>query len=166
MSLSLKLPHYFKIGLGLVGLILTWVVQQTNAGDLVIPATAMSVILVLKTLIGVLSTSADPSKNTAAVLAQSALRTLCILSVCVFALGVAGCPAAVPVVGPGTACVGAVVEDAVAGKTLAQILADPALSSCVTTVEDVITILLGSSDPRLAGAPALAEARTARAARK
>ena len=163
--MSLKLPHYFQIGLGLAGVILTWVVQQTTSGDLVLPASVMSVILVLKTLIGVLSTSAVPGKNTAAVLAQSALRTLCLLSVVVFAAAaIAGCPQAVPVVGPGSACVGAVVEDAVAGKSIAQILADPSLSSCVTTVEDVVTILLGSSDPRVATSQALAEAKAHRAA--
>jgi hypothetical protein len=72
--------------------------------------------------------------------------------------GVIGCkPAAAPV----AACVSTVIEDAVSGMSIAQIIA-AAGPGCVTDAEDVIAILIGSTDARLTATPALAEAKTVR----
>ena len=72
-----------------------------------------------------------------------------------------GCPAAVPVVGPVASCVSTVIADALKGDSIAQILAD-AGPACVTSAEEVITILLGSSDPAVQQTPAFAEATAKR----
>jgi len=73
----------------------------------------------------------------------------------------AGCPAAVPVVGPVASCVSTVLADALKGDSIAQILAD-AGPSCVASAEEVITILLGSTDPAVQQTPAFAEAAAKR----
>jgi hypothetical protein len=67
------------------------------------------------------------------------------------------CPAAVP----GVSCVAEVLSDALKGDSLAQILAD-AGPTCVTSVEEIITILLGSDDPRVQASPAYQEAAAKR----
>ena len=65
--MKLTLPHYVMLGLGLATVVLTWVMQQESSGALVLPATVVSALVVLKTIIGIFSTSANPAANEAAV---------------------------------------------------------------------------------------------------
>jgi hypothetical protein len=74
--MKLTLPHYFQIGLGLVAVILTWVMQQNSSGALVLPAAVVSALVVLKTVIGVFSTSANPDANVAAVSRAAATKVI------------------------------------------------------------------------------------------
>lgn len=76
-------------------------------------------------------------------------------------LALCACPPAVPVVGPVSACVTTVVQDAIAGMTIDQILAN-AGPGCVADAEQVISILLGTSDPRVKGTLAYGQALAAR----
>ena len=51
--MKLTLPHYVMLGLGLATVVLTWVMQQESSGALVLPATVVSALVVLKTIIGI-----------------------------------------------------------------------------------------------------------------
>lgn len=83
------------------------------------------------------------------------MRNLVLVALAAYLVG---CPAAVP----GVSCVAEVLADALKGDTIAQILVD-AGPTCVTSAEEIITILLGSTDPKVQASKAYGEAITARA---
>ena len=85
---------------------------------------------------------------------------LCVALACM--TGLVACPQAVPAVVPVASCVAKVTDDALKGMTIAQIVAD-AGPGCVVDAEEVIAILLGSKDPRVAGTPAFKASVVARA---
>ncbi|MHB8330781.1 MAG: hypothetical protein ACYDDA_05245 [Acidiferrobacteraceae bacterium] len=64
------------------------------------------------------------------------------------AVMLAGCPAAAPAVGPAANCASIVIADALKGMTLAQIFAD-AGPSCGNDLAQIVTELLGSTDPNV-----------------
>jgi hypothetical protein len=70
---NLKVGHWVQMALGLVLLVLTWVLDQQAHGALALPASVMSALLVLKTVLGLLTPSVIPSTNIAAV-AKASLR--------------------------------------------------------------------------------------------
>ena len=72
------------------------------------------------------------------------------------------CGNAAAAVSPGAACVASVIQDALSGMTIAQIVA-AAGPGCVTDAEDVVTILIGSGDPRVGSTMAFAQAQALRA---
>lgn len=103
-------------------------------------------------------------------LAASAAKVRAVLPLvfvaAVAAIGVAtqtGCPSAVPVVGPAASCVSAVIADALAGMTVAQILTKEG-AGCVADASEIVTILLGSKDPAVQQTKAFAMAKAMRAA--
>jgi hypothetical protein len=65
--MNLKLPHWAQLTLALTIVIVTWTVQQTQAGNLVLPATVISVLTLVSTVLGILSSSAVPLNNARAV---------------------------------------------------------------------------------------------------
>lgn len=72
------------------------------------------------------------------------------------------CAAGAAAVVPAASCVASVIEDAVAGMSIPQIVA-AAGPGCVTDAEDVVAILLGSTDARLPQTTAYAQAKAIRA---
>lgn len=76
----MKLPHYVLVVFGAVGVVLTWVMDQQAQGQLTIPATVMTLLLVAKTAIGILSSSASDNVNKEAVrrAATKASGLLCL----------------------------------------------------------------------------------------
>jgi hypothetical protein len=161
--MNVKAPHYLQIALSLASVIVVWAVQQTTAGNLVLPAAVISALTLVQTVLGLFSTSVSSSRNAAAAVAASALRTLMVVSmVALTGVLVAACPAAVPIVGPAADCGVAIIEDAVAGMSVAQIVAKEG-QRCGVDFAAVVATLLGSKDPRLEGKPAMVEARAARA---
>lgn len=79
------------------------------------------------------------------------------------ALLLSACPQAAAVVPPVFDCGSAIVQDALAGKTLAQIEADVG-PRCGQDLIAIITGLLGSKDPSVEATPAYAEAVRLKAA--
>ena len=76
----------------------------------------------------------------------------------------AGCPQTVAAVAPTLDCGVAVVEDAVAGLSVPEIVAKEG-ARCGADAEAVIAALLASRDTRLVGTPALRSARLSRGLR-
>ena len=54
---NLKLPHWAQLMCGFLVVATAWTVQQSNSGDLTLPAVAVSVLTVLQTVLGLLSPS-------------------------------------------------------------------------------------------------------------
>lgn len=73
---NLKLPHWAQMLIALAAVVVTWIMQQSAAGTLVLPAVAMTALVVLNTIIGILSPSAKPSVNASAVKAAAATTIL------------------------------------------------------------------------------------------
>lgn len=119
---------------------------------------------ILDALKRILTGQSAPAQRAAKVareaLAQSVLKTLSVLCLLVLV----ACAQAIPAAVAGAPCVATVIQDAISGMTVAQIVA-AAGPGCVKDAEDVFTILLGSSEPKLAGTRALGEARAARGIR-
>ena len=90
------------------------------------------------------------------------LSPLALLSFLALFASLAGCPQAVPAVVPGASCVASVIADALQGMTVAEIVT-AAGPGCVTDAEEVVTILLGSKDPRVAATVAFKTAVSLRA---
>ena len=86
---------------------------------------------------------------------------LALLSFLALVASLAACPQAVPAVAPAASCVASVVSDALQGMTLDEIV-KAAGPGCVTDAEEVITILLGSPNPRVAATPAYKTAASRR----
>jgi hypothetical protein len=51
----MKLPHWAQLTLGLAVIIITWVMQKQASGDLTLPAIVMTVLVTIKTAIGLLT---------------------------------------------------------------------------------------------------------------
>jgi hypothetical protein len=79
------------------------------------------------------------------------------LPIPVLAALLSACPPVAPVVAPTSSCVTKVIEDALKGMTVQQIV-DDAGPGCVTDAAQVITILLGSDSPGVAKTSAYREA--------
>lgn len=96
---NLKLPHWAQILLGLATVVLAWVMQQESSGALVLPAAAVTAITLVKTLVGVFSSSASPATNIVA--GKMAARKLAgiagaTLALCVILGGSLACQACSP----------------------------------------------------------------------
>jgi len=87
---------------------------------------------------------------------RAQLAFAALFAVCLF-----GCPQAVPAVVPVASCVARVTADALQGMTLDEIV-KAAGPGCVTDAEEVITIILGSPNPRVAATPAYKTAASRR----
>jgi hypothetical protein len=72
-SLDIKLPHWAALVIALVGIIITWVLQQEAAGTLVLPALAVTVLLAIQPILTWLSPSASPAMNRMAVARHDSL---------------------------------------------------------------------------------------------
>jgi ABC-type transport system involved in cytochrome bd biosynthesis fused ATPase/permease subunit len=55
--MAMKLPHWAQVTLGLAVVVVTWVVQQQSAGNLTLPAAAVTVLTTLNTFMGLVSPS-------------------------------------------------------------------------------------------------------------
>lgn len=71
---------------------------------------------------------------------------------------VVGCPQAVPVVGPGATLTACITSDALAGKSIVDIVKD-----CATDLETVVVALVNAEDPGILASKAHAEAMNIRA---
>ena len=61
--MNITLPHWAQMALGVTTVILVWVMQQESSGQLVLPAAAVSAIVLVKTIIGLLTPSISLAAN-------------------------------------------------------------------------------------------------------
>lgn len=61
--MNLQLPHWAQLLVAFLVVAGTWVVQQNAAGNLVLPAAALTALTVILTALGMLSGSALKSKQ-------------------------------------------------------------------------------------------------------
>jgi hypothetical protein len=169
----MKLPHWAQLGIALSVVVVTWIVQQTTSGALVLPAAAVSALTILQTVLGIFSTSASPTRNAVAVAAARTLSVFGLLAGLAFVAGSAtSCAQAKTIVDELVAIDKIVVDDLVAGKTDVAIVNDveAALGASVP-VEIVTDIVLNIVNDLLAtgllskhyGPAAVLNAQTAQA---
>lgn len=73
---NFQLPHWAQLALGLAVVVITWVVQQTQTGALVLPAAAISGLTLALTILGILTPSASTAANKRAVSEEIANKTI------------------------------------------------------------------------------------------
>jgi len=134
----MKLPHWAQLVLALAVVVITWVMQQAAAGQLVLPAIAITVLTIVKTAIGMLTDSVPTgmAQKRAARLAAGSLSALVLLVLFAFAaVGCSGCGASLnpAVVGPsvdlGVCVIESVATDVAAGKPWSVCVTD-AVANC------------------------------------
>jgi hypothetical protein len=87
------------------------------------------------------------------------------LSIAAITMALAACPQAIGAVVPALDCGVAIVEDAVSGLTIDQIVTKES-ARCGADATAIINVLLASTDPRLAGTKAMADERVTAAKTK
>jgi hypothetical protein len=70
---KLTLPHWAGLALGIATIFLTWAMQQQASGQLVLPAIAVTVLVVVSKIVGLLSVSVNPAANARAAIATGAV---------------------------------------------------------------------------------------------
>lgn len=163
---QIKLPHWAFMALGLVAIVITWIMNQQADGQLVLPATVLTVLTVLRTVIGMLAPSVSAKVNVAAarraptvppmaVLLLVGLAFLLVPFTGVILTACANGGAVAPIVQPVADLTAKIIADALKGMTVAQIVED--------TGADILTVfeaLLGSHDASVLKSPAFQEAMT------
>ena len=61
--MKFTLHHWAGLALGIATIILTWAMQQQASGQLVLPAIAVTVLVVVSKIVGLLSVSVNPAAN-------------------------------------------------------------------------------------------------------
>lgn len=161
---NFKLPHWAQLVLAFAVVGITWLMQQSSAGNLVLPATLVTVLVAVKTVIGLFSDAVDTSGGSGPKAYAGSLKP-----------NYSSAPSAPPksfratLLFPATAvllmgCTAAffptldkveqlVLNDLAAGKTPEQVEADVATLLCgsnvaplcvdaVVVVNDVVTVLV------------------------
>jgi len=59
----MRLPHWLQLALAFLGVAITWVIQQTTAGNLTLPAVAITVLTALNTTIGLFTDSVQGASD-------------------------------------------------------------------------------------------------------
>lgn len=149
----MKLPHWAQLLLAFAVVALTWVMQQASAGNLVLPAMAITVLTIVKTAIGMLS----DSMKTSAARAAGAVITGLVFAL--FAVRVLTACFGAGAVAPTIAFADCVAVDAFEKKPIATIVVD-----CGGDVPAVIAALVTSMDAKVLSSPAFEEATRAKAA--
>lgn len=149
----MKLPHWAQLLLAFAVVALTWVMQQASAGNLVLPAMAITVLTIVKTAIGMLS---DSMKTSAARAAGAVITMLVFAFFSVRVLTACFGPGAVV---PTLTFVECVAADAVEDKPIASIVTD-----CGGDVPAVIAAIVTSQDAKVLSSPAFSEATRTKAA--
>ena len=130
----MKLPHWAQLVLGLLVVVIAWVMNQTASGALVLPAAVLTLLTIVKTVIGIMSDAAGvPSQAEKRGFAPFKLVLALAAAGCLFAGGVAitACPpgATVPptVVDTGACVLDVVSKDMLAGMAFPQAVEDAAI---------------------------------------
>lgn len=152
--MSLKLPHWAQLVLAFVVVSIAWAMKEQAAGELTLPASVVTILTLVNTVIGIFSNSAKLSKAAASI----ATKTLGLLAL-VFVVGCSALGAVAPVLD----CGSAIAADAAKGMSIAQIVEDLS-GRCGLDVAGVIAVLAKSTDPTVTSSPAYAEAMRARSA--
>jgi predicted small lipoprotein YifL len=155
--MNLKLPHWAQLALAFAVLTVTWVTQQQASGNLTLPATVVSVLTVVNTIMGLLSPSAKRSSAPATQRGFTRFVVMAILAM----LPIAACGLFGSVEPPIADCAGRVLADAAKGMTIVQIVEDVG-GPCSLDAAQVMAAVLASQDPSVQKSKAYAEAIEAR----
>ena len=77
---NLRLPHWASLLVALSVIVIAWLLQQNNAGNLVLPAVAISALSLIQPILAALSPSAVPSTNAKAALAAGDVMPLSLMA--------------------------------------------------------------------------------------
>jgi len=157
--MNLKLPHWAQLVLAFAVVAVTWVMNEQANGALVLPAIAVSVLTLVKTVLGLVSDSVSSSKTPPSTGAGSAGA---VVAAALMAL-VVGCSLFHTIEPAAVDCATRVLDDAAKNMSVAQIVDDVA-APCGMDMAAVIAILATSKDTRVQGTPAQKEAMHVKAA--
>lgn len=154
----MKLPHYVLIAMSLISAICAWLVAQNAAGSIVLPAVVLGIIPTIQAVLGILSPAATAGSSASST--RGYIRTGVMAGVAfvgLIAVGLAGCPKFAPAIVPGIDCGVRIVDDALAGDTIAQIQTDVG-PTCAADVAAIVAAIVSTHSDQVRATRAYHEA--------